>query len=524
MGGSAFTPEGLSTPRMPAGVYTSVLARMEGLLRAHFKYVGHALEAPAKTSYGDIDILVAEPLSVEAYRSEPRSGEFLATVLGAEKWKRTGGAGLFSLAVKWPQDLEVFGDADNKAVVLSPNTRGEANVAQDENEVVVSANPRGEAHVAQDDTDAELSLANLSLDTTKYIQVDITICPTESRFTWHLFSHAHGDMWNILGGIIRRHGLTCTPRGLFLRIAEVETHNKEQARVKMTDDPTNVLEYLGLEVERYWKPFGSWDEMMAYVATCRFHDPGRWKEKNTASGDETGGSVMDAAGNAKGTAGKVMSTTENEKCTAEMMMDATKTETQTAEKKTGEEKRLPLKANDRQRAVKRPVFGYWINEYLPKHHADPPGKDAYLSREQVVDDAKRYFGPDFARRFEDRLTLCVRQIKVDQVWADIRKSLPVEGVEIGYVMKGMKREIAGDPDQDGLEGVRSAYVEGRFEDVLQWATENWKDVGERQKSADQEKSHAHLLEMRKRDREKEQEKERQLDCNPTPHLNAAQES
>lgn len=236
------------------------------------------------------------------------------------------------------------------------------------------------------------------------------------------------------------------------RIAEVEAHNKEQARIVMTRDPDTVLAYLGLDVQRYWAGFGTWAEMMGYAARCRFHDPGRWRERHENGKQE-------------------------------------------------------LKANDRQRAAKRPVFGYWIQNYLPAHVDDEPCRDAHLSREEVVEDAKRYFGKDFAERFDARKRKWVRQINVDKLWSDMRKSLPLEGGEIGYAMKGMKREVVGEsegmpPGMAGeVEGVRKAYQEGRFEDVLAWAKENCKAVGERQRRLDQEKSRVHLMAKISRDQE-----------------------
>ena len=100
----------------------------------------------------------------------------------------------------------------------------------------------------------------------------------------------------------------------------------------------------------------------------------------------------------------------------------------------------------------------------------------------------------------------VRQIGVDQLWADIRKGLPVEGTEVGYVMKGMKSEVVGRhkdaPSSDSLEGlgsVRKAFEESRFDDVLEWAKVNWKEVGERRKRLDQEQSRAHLMDKIKRE-------------------------
>lgn len=401
MGGSAFSQDKLSTPRMPPRVYEDMLARVEAQMRGHFRLVGHPLEAPEKTSYGDIDVVVAEPLGegVEV------TGEFLAQVTGAHTWKSTRGSGIFNLAVEWPG--AGAGDA--------------------------------------------------SSDTTKnYIQVDINNCLTPAAFAWLLFREAHGDLWNMLGGVLHRHGLTCTPTGLYLRIAEVEAHNRERARVLMTDDTDVVLDYLGLDRERYAKPFATLEDLMAYVASCRFHDPGWGKRKNLQA---SGAGVEDKA------------------C-------------------------RELKPKDKHRSANRPAFGYWLNTYLPAHQDDEPGKDAHLARQEVVQDAQSYFGPEFAASFEQRKTTWVRQIGLEQLWPRVKKSLPTEGAETTFAVKGLKREIAGDRDHvpvdDVDESVRAAYVEGRFEDVFQWAMEHWEQAGERQKLIDQEKTRLHFREYKKK--------------------------
>ncbi|KAL2426981.1 hypothetical protein ABEF95_005756 [Exophiala dermatitidis] len=531
MGGTAFAPEGLDTPRMPPDVYNSVLAKIEALLRPHFRLVGHALEGPAKESHGDIDVLVAEPLAsggeadcnkhwATGTKTKLVTGAALARILGADHWKKNSGSSTFNLALRWPQELD-SGVVSDKVSDNGDETKEGGNVNTQipaeaggfsidfTDQVTFVVADGGEQARVQNDVNVQRNGVGLVQDIVtypatagRYIQVDITVCPTEEHFKWHLFAYAHGDMWNILGGIIRRFGLTCTSKGLFLRIAEVESHNKEQSRVLMTNDRTAVLNYLGLDVKRYWQPFANWDEMMAYAATCRFHDPGRSNERTIEKENKANASSVEAD--------PLPCVVETEKMVVE------------PGKGNPEGKCLQLKANDRQRAAKRPAFGYWITEYLPARANDPPGRDAHLSREQVVDDAKAYFGPEFAMRFEERRTKWSRLIKVDQLWADVRKSLPVEGVEIGYVMKGMKREIAGkekgcpitthedaeaetvdslmllDPrvQDPAASALRTAYLEERFEDILEWAKTNWKGVGERQKRYDVEKNRAQQFEKR----------------------------
>ncbi|KIX93927.1 uncharacterized protein Z520_10264 [Fonsecaea multimorphosa CBS 102226] len=481
MGGSVFKPEGLSTPRMPPKVYNSVLAHTEELLRAHFKLVGHAIEAPAKSSHGDIDILVAEPFDRNVAASRD-IGHFLADLLKAEKWKKMRGTSTYHFALVWPKEFEdqlvieretklvPSGDGSGQEETDEPfSDQKEQNTTSMNGNINPNSFTMDAARISSTTIDgsASPSLPMPLSSTQKYIQVDISLMPNPHYFLWHTFMQAHGDLWQMLGGVLRRFGISLTSKGLFLKIAEVEMHNKEQSKVLMTNDPDTVLDFVGLDRERYWQAFGSWEEMMDYVASCRLHDPGRWKHWTKPDEDEGEAEIKEEIGTGAGS----------------------------------------LKSNDRRRAAKRPLFAYWIEQYLPANVDRPPGKSAFLTREAVVEDAKEYFGVGFATSFEERKKKMVRQIGVDKLWADIRKSLPIEGTEIGYVMKGMKREIAGRREEqpaqlerlDGSDEVRMAFEAGRFDDVLKWATLNWNEIGQRQKRLDQEISRVHLLEKVNRD-------------------------
>ncbi|KAH0842682.1 hypothetical protein AYO21_08974 [Fonsecaea monophora] len=463
MGGSVFNAEGLATPRMPPTVYYSVLDHAEALLKACFKLVGHAIEAPAKTSHGDIDIMVAEPVDRSLTAAGRRTGPLLAESLGADKWKKMGGGSTYHLALRWPKEFEdqlISVDEVRKCPCDDETGLAEVDDALSEEREQKRTGLQADASST---STAGYPSSSSPIRIQKHIQVDVSIMPTPAFFHWNIFFQAHGDLWQMLGGILRRLGITPTSRGLFLRIAEVEMHNKEQSRVLMSNDPNAVLDYMGLDRERYWRMFETWEEMMDYVASCRFHDPGRWKHptKHDAEAEED------------------------------------------EEVKEGRDQRSDLlKSNDRRRATKRPLFMYWIKTYLPAHVDEAPGKSALLTRDQVIEDAKEFFGDEFANRFEARKAKVVRQIKVDKLWADIRKGLPVQGTEIGDVMKGMKREIVGNREAraveleklEGLEEIRVAYEADRFDEVLKWAMLNWNEVGQRQKRLNREKSRVPVLE------------------------------
>ncbi|KAL6246135.1 hypothetical protein RBB50_007288 [Rhinocladiella similis] len=425
MRGLVFKEDGLPTPRMPPEVYHHVSSRVQRLLEPHFKFVGIPIQAPGKKSHGDVDVFVAKPLN----NARTINRIALSDILEAHRSKNMGSRSLFHFALPWPEYLLEL-RTDN---IANDNERQER-----EQEVRKARFPFA--------TEPKASYATTSPDPEEiFCQVDIQICGNEQSFKWHLF---YGDLCSMLGGIIRHAGLTCT-KGLQLRIKEMEPYNKLQSRVKMTDDPKVVLDYLGLDINRYEKPFNSWDEMMAYAATCRFHDPGRWRNRDPWKQQEN----QAGRGSQRGDGHDVrdISTTRKHK--------------------------------DRAKFNKRPAFHYWINTYLPAHVDDKPGKDAHLTRDEVVEDAKKYFGNDFAREFDVRKVKWTRRTEADQLWSDIEKSLPIQGNQLGYVMRRMKSDITGNEDTDdiSLAEVREAFLEERFNDVLAWAKDNWEEVRDRQK-------------------------------------------
>ncbi|KAK5241015.1 hypothetical protein LTR40_013455, partial [Exophiala xenobiotica] len=119
-------------------------------------------------------------------------------------------------------------------------------------------------------------------------------------------------------------------------------------------------------------------------------------------------------------------------------------------------------------------------------------------------DARKFFGDEFGKRLDEQEKKAVRDIEEDKLWAFIR-GFPAAGADKTYTMKGMKREIKGSIEEvperhrTGIEGVRQAFKDGRFEEVKRWAEECWKSVMERQKRVDEIKSRANLLEKKKKE-------------------------
>jgi hypothetical protein len=233
MGGSAFavtsgfaTP--LHTPRMHPEVYEAMRDKLLLTLRTIFEQAETPIEAPGKSDYGDIDILVAVP------RKEFTMEE-LAKAIGGARHKSSKRSRTTHFAVPWPSEK------DRGVLRQDPN--------------------------------------NIQGGLEWYIQVDVHVCSKES-FVWELFHQSHGDLWNIIGSTIRPFGLTPNNVGLYLRIASIEARDKKKSLVFLTNSPERTLEYLGLDVQKWKQPFKSLQDMYDYAATCRFFSPKVYKDKS----------------------------------------------------------------------------------------------------------------------------------------------------------------------------------------------------------------------------------------------------
>lgn len=105
-----------------------------------------------------------------------------------------------------------------------------------------------------------------------YIQVDIHICPDYRTFRWEYFHNAHGDLWNILGSTIRRFGLTVNNNGMFIRIPDIEFHDKKKSMIFLTEEPAVILAFLGLDGSKWFKGFDSREDMFEYAARYANND------------------------------------------------------------------------------------------------------------------------------------------------------------------------------------------------------------------------------------------------------------
>lgn len=221
MGGQAFLTHSppLPTPRMPHEVYTHVLFHTQTLLKEHYTHVSTPLEAPGKTTYGDVDIVLfgpkTLPYSPDASLTPRKELSLtLAKLLDASASIAQHGSGLMSFAIPWPS-IPLH---DEKRHGLEGDESG----------------PHEER---------------------RFVQVDVHHCSTLQAYEYELFHAAHGDLWNILGSTIRPLGLTVNNIGLYLRIPSIEAFDRKKSMVFLTSSPSEILFFLGLNEERFWSRF-----------------------------------------------------------------------------------------------------------------------------------------------------------------------------------------------------------------------------------------------------------------------------
>ncbi|KAL6880852.1 hypothetical protein J3F83DRAFT_9063 [Trichoderma novae-zelandiae] len=398
MGGSAFAQgqDPLSTPRMPKEIYEATKSRCEKILLDLYSCVESPLEGPAKKDYGDIDFLVASPKSDAAKGS--LAIPTIAQAIGAQRKIVAGGAEpAANLAIPWPEEDKDEDDEDEDKDDKDKDNK--------------------------DDKDKEEA-------TKKYIQVDVRVCESEDKLRWMLFKHGHGDFWNVVGSIIRPYGLTVDETALWLRVPEIEAHNRKRARIFLSSDPARVMDFLDMPMEGYWdKAFSSMEELYGYITTCRL----MYVDPSPAEPDEP-----------------------------------------------------KLKANDRRRMNYRPVFRKWIDEFVPECRQLGKFSEQKFTREQITEEAFAVFGVE--EEFNTRRDKFLAEKQKEYIWSkSIKEGVPGpksrDPFDILYrscLVKALKRIILEDDTSYGivpLKNLKKADGMYDLERVEDFISKNQESVG-----------------------------------------------
>lgn len=410
MGGQAFASHGppLKTPRMTQEVYDQVFDQTQAILRKFYSKVESAIEGPGKITYGDVDILVALPLK-SAFPSEGVE-DTLKEALNASASRSEKGNPTINFAIPWPDK------------------------------------PTTDASDISKEGEGDTLESRVTASEKRYVQVDVHICKHESEFDWQLFHSAHGDLWNIIGSTIRKFGLTINNRAFFIRIPEIELNNRRKSMVFLTDDPTKILNFLGLDQGRWWKRFDTQQEMFEYAATCRMF----WVEGVVKDEEEE----------------------EEDAISASLKKDQV----------SGEVEKKKLKHNDRQRLRKRPIFKAWFDEFIPRCCEEGKHSVPKITREEIRDEVFEEF--NVKEEYESkRLDWNLERNIVEVVNDGIKGSIPMDVVD-GQIRSAATKVLRGIiVDGDPYEGkVPEAAMkdENGFYNlklVKCFVTEHWENAG-----------------------------------------------
>ncbi|EFW19579.1 hypothetical protein D8B26_007788 [Coccidioides posadasii str. Silveira] len=321
MGGKVFSePRGdqaaLRTPRMSEAVYIRTRDFCIDKLRQSFEVVVAPPEAPGKLDYGDVDTLV----------QGLRPGftwEEVGKRLNSVRTVRNGETRSFAVPIVCSD-----GDGDD----------------------------------GEEDT---------------YAQVDVHVC-RPGFMEWECLLDSYGDMWKIVGKFMRPLGLTATDKGLHVRIAEIEPFNRAYSMVYLTHSPMDVLDFVGLDVERYQRGFKTLDELYGWCASAKY-----FHRDAHSSGLET--------------------------------------------------------SNDRQRKRKRPMYRNFVDEWIPRN-AELWQDKKPASREDVVQQALLRFGKQ--AEYKERVTAWRYKREEEELWSEVGCVIAEEcSTNVNIVLRGLKRWV-----------------------------------------------------------------------------------
>ncbi|KAJ7022602.1 hypothetical protein C8F04DRAFT_234898 [Mycena alexandri] len=231
MGGSAFSAilPASALPRIPPAVYQALKARLTPRLQTLYSMVATPYEAPEKADHGDLDLLVCGPS--DGAKEVPHAT--VQTLLRAK------------YVVPMPGNR-----TSNYAV---PIERGEWALL---------------GHQAEEEAARRCAAEDGQQET--YYQVDVHVCLDESEWRRLNFFHGYGDLGIILGLLARSRGLALGSTGF-----KIQHHPRPP--FELTESMDNVVQYMGLSMERWNAGFRTKQEVFEWVGTSSLFDLTRFR-------------------------------------------------------------------------------------------------------------------------------------------------------------------------------------------------------------------------------------------------------
>lgn len=245
----------LQTPRMPLEKYNELKQIYFQRLSSYFtnaKSIETAIEAPEKKDFGDIDILI--------FDDGPVDWAAVASHIGAYAYINRGNADMpaCSLAVR------LDGEKSPKPPVQYTLTSQSDPLQRKPSEII----------------DEEI-----------FAQIDLNKFTTQA-YDWTMFTSSYGDLVGIIGMAITNFGFILNDRGLRVRLQEYDDSrlkewehfnpSQVEGRIRLTENPIEVLNFLGLDVKRYQAGFKSIEEIFQWLSGCEMVSEYSLKREATA--------------------------------------------------------------------------------------------------------------------------------------------------------------------------------------------------------------------------------------------------
>lgn len=281
-----------------------------------------------------------------------------------------------------------------------------------------------------------------------YAQIDIHTCQME-LLPWLVFHASYGDLSQILGSILRPYGLTVTDRGFCLRVEEIEHVHKDGSKIYLTRDPDVAMEYLGLSPKRYHSGFENVEQLFEWIAATRFFNPNVYVARE---GKET--------------------------------------------------------AVDRRRKQTRPMFGCFVDEWVPQYLKVQNGSSkqehrTYASRDEVFQAVLGRF--DKLLEYEAMVRTYRAAGREREFWISATRLMPerIEGSERGQLAAYLKKCIkfvGGVPvaTEETPEQWKKSMSKGAIKDeeLLELISEDREEVVERAQERAQRRKEEVMAEVR----------------------------
>ncbi|KAF5676998.1 hypothetical protein FHETE_1900 [Fusarium heterosporum] len=509
MGGKAFAhlAHPLVTPRMSKEAYLAIKNRVVSSLNHGFSWVDLPIEGPEKQDYGDVDVIIAKFKGY--FTTKEVLLDHVGLLLGAEHQINSKGPEVSAnFAVPWPKDVPYppgYEDGTTFEVKPPPATPGPSS----------DSPPKPSSPEAELTPEEEAAKNKAYFESRAWRKTQIRVAEPcregeKKRFSWidrslaariprnspnyaaaakelkaadeekkkairqakyMRFFHSHGDIWQMLGSTIRPFGLTVDNVGLWIRIPEIESVNRNQAKIWLTSQPNIILKFLDVAVPQYWRPFLSIQEMFHYVAKCPMF---------SVPADEN-------------------------------------------------EDRAGMTSNDRSRMANRPVYRKWIEEFKPSCREQGIHTESLLTRETVKEKAFVEF--KIESEYLERLRKFIHQEQKKTIRKAIKAADPIgDGIQDhqtlyrrGLTIKAMSEIIIDCVDESlyGIVAPRSLWHNNglwNMDKVQHFITKNMDFVGVKALERDNKRGEREELETRikeeaRQKREKHDRDEREKTAN-----------